>query len=507
MHLKLFDADPATALPAAEPWWEELQSAFADSTGWSLRYMSSAESTARSKVAWSAPIHSGVGVIPGYIALEGALDAAGALNLPAASRLAAAVGNVLDEVQRLRQTLWEREADLAAAVPVHSAAEEAVHLAARLEGVLRAAGELSEADAAGLYLLDEATQQLKLRAVWGLPQQALCEPPRMLATARADLEAMLGHAIALRDASQFNYWAVPPEAEAFQSAACVPVLGTATVFGTLWTFSRARREYSSQDTGVLELAAGRVAVELERRQLLTERAEAARWQRLLATLDRVQAGKPIVPRLDGWQIAGTAIGQDGCTAGFYDWFPVPGDQVAAVAVQPHDGGLGGTITGTALRSALRSHGQHVARVDRLLAQANDTLWATSAGDRLASALVATMAPGGASLCLSLAGTVDVLRFREGQWHWRTYDRQPMGNAPQARFPGRALKLRRGEIVIALLCGEAVRGELPFAGVDWPAVLGPQGLATAAQMADQITALCDSLAASNGQYSVLVLKRD
>ena len=65
--------------------------------------------------------------------------------------------------------LWQREAELAAGVPLVPHREDQKHLAARLEAVLRAGAEAVGGDAIALYLLDEATTELKLRCSWGLP--------------------------------------------------------------------------------------------------------------------------------------------------------------------------------------------------------------------------------------------------------------------------------------------------------------------------------------------------
>ena len=66
--------------------------------------------------------------------------------------------------------------------------EDQKHLAARLEAVLRAGAEAVGGDAIALYLLDEATTELKLRCSWGLPFDRLVAPARPLQGAVADLE-------------------------------------------------------------------------------------------------------------------------------------------------------------------------------------------------------------------------------------------------------------------------------------------------------------------------------
>ena len=69
----------------------------------------------------------------------------------------------------------------------------------RLEAVLRGGTEAVDCQAAALYLLDDATSQLKMRSCWGLPLDRLAAPARPLKGAVADLEALLGHAVVIED--------------------------------------------------------------------------------------------------------------------------------------------------------------------------------------------------------------------------------------------------------------------------------------------------------------------
>ena len=75
----------------------------------------------------------------------------------------------MERVFAARHALRQREAELATFVPVVVRADETPSLATRLEAVLRGGAEAIGCQAAGLYLLDPATTELKLRSSWGLP--------------------------------------------------------------------------------------------------------------------------------------------------------------------------------------------------------------------------------------------------------------------------------------------------------------------------------------------------
>jgi GAF domain-containing protein len=185
----------------------------------------------------------------------------------AAGQLADAILRLYGQLARARQIIRHRDAELAAGVPVVARADEPERFAHLLESILRGGAEACECQAAALYMLDNATTTLKLRASFGLPIERLMQPPRPLKGAIADLEALLGHAVALERASAFGPWRVPEE---FAAALCVPVSSPTIPLGTLWFFSNHPRDFTDRQTNVAELVAGRLAAELERATLLAQ---------------------------------------------------------------------------------------------------------------------------------------------------------------------------------------------------------------------------------------------
>src|SRR5262249_55436984 len=164
------------------------------------------------------------------------------------------IAELVNELVQARHALWEREAELAAGVPVSEHEDERGHLAARLEATLQAGAQAIKCDSAALYLLDEATRELTLRSVGGLPLEKFAEPPRPLAEQMADLEALLGHAIALESPEDMvGSWRSPEPAKA---ALCVPVSSPTVPLGTLWLFCDRARRFTDEETNIAEVVAG-----------------------------------------------------------------------------------------------------------------------------------------------------------------------------------------------------------------------------------------------------------
>jgi serine phosphatase RsbU (regulator of sigma subunit) len=341
--------------------------------------------------------------------------------------MASSLSGMLGELVETRTALWQREAELAAGVPLVPRPDEQQHLAERLRAVLKAGAEAVGCQAAALYLLDEATTELKLRSSWGLPSDRLTAPARSLRGSVADLEAMLGHAVVLDDPRLMEIWKVP---ETFPSAVCVPVSTPSTILGTLWVYGTERRDFNDRQTNLLEVVAGRLAADLEREMLLREAVEGTSLKRQAAAVERMQRSQlpAISPLLDGWELAGWTAQSETVGGNFYDWF-CPSDSKLAVAVgDTAERGLPGAMMAGALKAALRAHGQYHAEAHHALRQLNLTLWTGSAGDHLAAMFYGLIDPATGRISYSLAGQPGAVLLRPGGYesasHFRTASPTP-----------------------------------------------------------------------------------
>lgn len=187
----------------------------------------------------------------------------------AAERLAEAIARLPGQGAGAQQSFQpigiESVTDSIAASAAIAMADSPEQFDRLLASVLHAGADCCDCQAAAFYLLDDMTTSLALRASFGLPVDRSVQPPRPLKGAVADLEALLGHAVALERASAFGPWRVPEE---FAAALCVPVSSDSTPLGTLWFFSDRPRDFTDCQTNMAEIVAGRLAAELERATLL-----------------------------------------------------------------------------------------------------------------------------------------------------------------------------------------------------------------------------------------------
>ncbi len=257
------------------------------------------------------------------------------------------------EFRETEKTLQRREAELAAQVPVVEVAREEEHLSARLQAALRCGAMAVRASAAALYLLDEGTSELKLRACWGIPTERLLERPRSLAGATADLEALTGHAVVLENRQLLHVWQVPEEG--FEAAVCVPVSSPSTPLGTLWLFFDEERTISDEESNVVEVVAARVAADLERHVLLQhvsqQRAEERHLPRLAESWNAMPRTPPELAhaRVAGWTERGGPFATT-----FHDWFMLDNGDVLMAVGQAEESGPWGASQLHEFRCYLRT---------------------------------------------------------------------------------------------------------------------------------------------------------
>lgn len=366
---------------------DRLCRAFTAATRWKLECLSGTEPTPgrSSHIAWTAPLAKHAtqtaktsrrwqlsGLPPAEVAAASPIAEAEARDL------ATALADVVAELMRTQRALNEREAELAAGVPVapHPRAER--HLAERLEAVLQSAAQAVGCKAAGIYLLDAGTSELKVRAQWNLPAARYLDPPRPLRGAMADLEALAGHAVALEDATLFDHWNLPEPN--FEAAICVPIASPMELLGTLWVYADEKRAFTDQEVNLVEICAGRVAADLEREILMTETHDTARLKRHWddAAERRKTRVPQVAPLVDGWEIAGWSSPAEEALGEFHDWLVTRDGALAAAVGRVEDSHFAAALSIESLRSAWRAHAHHEPDMGRLLGFVNDDLWSGSA---------------------------------------------------------------------------------------------------------------------------------
>lgn len=497
---------------------DRLCRAFQDATGWQMALVSNdvRRSNGHQQPEIAIPIEPDQAPSPGRLSLTRADggssgETATPVDRDVAEHLAGALANVLAETHRARHVVWQREAELATGIPLVAVADDELHVAHRLEQVLKGGAEAVGCQAAALYLLDDATSRLKLRAGWGLPKERFLEDARPLRGAVADLEALTGHAVVLEDTTLLPHWKVP---EPFPAAACVPVSTSTVPLGTLWLFAESRRDFTEQQTNVMEIVAGRLAADLEREILLRDGIATKRFQGQLSEATRVQRNQlpQVPPLLDDWEVAGWTGPGDRLGGDFFNWFILRDGSLAVAAGGALGDPLPASLTASAVQAALHSQRDQSPRASRLLGSINRTLWAGSAGDQFASLFYGIVQPESGRMVFSTAGRMGAFILRPHGWDPIAEVSVPIGTQPDTVYQQRRQLIAAGDVLLVI----SDMAEYDATGVDDGRQLGQAALAerllrhthlSAQEMIDQVRRyFAKSCEPGQPEYSVLVVKR-
>lgn len=426
-HLRLVPSETLPTPAFGEAREEEFAAAFCHATGWELRYDAQSQTS------------------PVRLARPTATATQEVLPFSQAQKLADAVAPLFTELKTVRQALVAREAELAAGVPVALKADEQ-HLAQRLEGILKSGAQAAGCIAAALYLLDDATTSLKLRAAHGLPASRLLDPPRPLRGAVADLEALIGHAVVLEDTHRLPHWKAP---ENFPAAVCLPVSSPSVPLGTLWVFADSPRDFNDEQTNLLEIVAGRIAVELERETLLNAGISAHQENRQRESVADWQRGRlpSITPLVEGWEVGGFTLPAGIIGREFFDWQVLPSDNLC-VAVGLGSGlGMTAALNGAALHGAYKANSQHSQTLGQLLESLNETQWSSGRGDQFAALGLASINPisGLAHFCAT--GGVSALRVSNDRADLFTGLQDWLGQVPDRKYTATGFQLLAGDLLL------------------------------------------------------------
>ncbi len=189
----------------------------------------------------------------------------------------------------------------------------------RLTAVLAGTVEGLPFDLADFFLLDDRTAELRVAASTASSKAR----PRPIEAASGDLTAMAGEAVVLEGRELMPEYDVPRRCG---SAVCVPVASDRTIHGTLWLYGKQPRAITDPELQLVEIIAGRLAVEVERRELLRPTP-----QLVSPTLPAELQQELLLPSLEleyeELQIAGRT---DGTTA-MHDWLALPDGRVLTYA--------------------------------------------------------------------------------------------------------------------------------------------------------------------------------
>ncbi len=309
----------------------------------------------------------------------------------AATRLAESAERLAEELRSNRDALRRQEAELATRASILSNQSDHTRLADCIEKTLADAAAACGCDAAAMYLLDDNTEYLKARIVFGLPPKRLEDEARSLRGSRGDLEAMVQGVVTIDDltAGSIDTWNCP---EPFAAGICASILSDDVPIGTLWLFANEPAEFGMAEAAAARLAASQLSLQLSQASL--DRKTRSSAAEPIREVSQWQCESlPIGAKLaDDWRVDGMIESPRPWATGWHAWDILPDGTLMLAIAEAVDSSAMGAMKATIARAALTAHAGYRHTPAQLLQRVSDTLWQTSTGEQLVSMLYARVDP-------------------------------------------------------------------------------------------------------------------
>lgn len=457
LRLVGFDDLPATSvelLDSAEheektSAWNSICVTFSEATGVDLKFFDGDERPSGKKQLWSSEVPAVGPYAPGLLTLEKRSNSrVKKERVDASCKLADQVGSLVKELQLTQRALKEREAELATAIPmIVRADEEPSHLAKRYEAILVAGATAVGCDAAGVYILDDNTQSVKLRCHHGLDDSEFVNPPRMLRESQGDIYALAGQAVVLTEISELEEWCIPGK---YSAAVCVPISSATMPLGTFWMYSKGEREFTDAEVNIIEVIAGRMATELEREILLREQGVLGATAHAHDAIEWQQSQLPrVAPAVGDWKIAARPSSRSRLHGDYYQWHACEDDSISITLSSTNENGIPAALTAATI-GGIASQNAEESPADRL-EEMNKALWEGSNGDRDVAMFCGSLNETSGGIELISAGQVFSFVIRPHSWEAiQIPDCEPLGcNESLESANVRNENLQSGDILLVL----------------------------------------------------------
>lgn len=376
-----------TQFDSVESFWN----AYSDATGWRID---------KRETGFDA-----INLLPA-VTTEG-LEDLPMVSKSAATRLAQSAEQLTNELRQNRDAMRRQAAELASRASILSHQSDHDRLANGIEKTLADAAAACGCDAAAMYLLDDETQYLNARAVFGLPPTRLENDARSLRGSRADLEALVQGVVAIDDltAGSIDTWNSP---EPFAAGICAAILSDDVPIGTVWLFATEPTEFGVAESAAARLAAQQLSLQLAQPSL--DHATAASADQPIRDISQWQCESlPIGAKLaDDWRVDGMVESPRAWATGWHAWDILPDGTLMLAVAEATDGSARGAMQATIARAALTAHTGYRHTPAELMQRVSDTLWQTSTGEQLVSLLYVRIDPETGEGEVASAGSITAM---------------------------------------------------------------------------------------------------
>lgn len=319
--------------------------------------------------------------------------------------------------------------------------------------VMDTLGSLLPYDAAGIYLIEQASDGspyiFKSKVIRGYEISfQLIEPRLKMGEGFLGKVAQTGDSIISPDVSKDpRYFAARKRT---QSEMVAPIISNDRVIGAFDLESDHLNAYSEDDLSILQLLSSQVAIIIEKDSLYEQIVEKKRIETQLEIARQVQLEllPDQDPKFDNFDISAYVFPTEEVSGDYYDWVQIFEDQIGIVVADAVGKGIPAALLMSFLRASLRASVQIGYAPHIAMSKVNQLLWDSVEDHQFITAIHGLLDTTNRTFVYSNAGHNPPLLIRpDGEHRFVEYGDQPLGMFLDTRYHQHFIRFEKDQVLV------------------------------------------------------------
>jgi phosphoserine phosphatase RsbU/P len=362
--------------------------------------------------------------------------------------LANAVARLCYQEYQLRQRINE----LTVIYDVAMMLSDARNVDKVLQRTVEMVAEVMQTKASSIRLVDKERDELVIKAVHNLSKQYLDKGPIRLSKAQIDHEALAGKGYEyVRNLAEDPRSQYPGEVklEGIVSMLSVGMRYKGNAIGVLRVYTDKERTFTPLQIDLMKAIAAQAAAAIENARLLAESIQAHALERQVQMAAQVQQRMiphtpPAIPGID---LAAVYIPSQDLGGDFYDFIPLPYNNLGLVVADVSGKGIPASLTMAAVRAALRAQVDNVYYLYEVVRRVNFMVYRDSNVGEFVTLFYGVLDGRNRRFTYCNAGHPPGMILREGKIIELASDNMVLGVNPEEKYTQSLVDLRVGDVLL------------------------------------------------------------
>ncbi len=381
-----------------------------------------------------------------------------ALHMPAtvdqqtATQLLHLLADIIAKMAVQSDSLHHREMELGTVHMLSRLLSGTQDLQVVLDTVARKVCEVVQVKATSIRLLDENTNELKIKSVCNLSDDYLNKGPVLLDENPIDRAAFAGEAVYIEDAATDPRTRFPEQAKAegIVSGLSVGMTYRGRTIGVMRVYTDRKHAFTTAETALLRSIASQATSVIINSQLYIEAAQAERYQQQLKHAGEIQRRMipdrpPAHPKIAFAHVyePSSEVGGD-----FFDFYALPESHEIGLCIADVVGkGIPAALMMASLRTAFRLYAHSVVEITEIMTMINIHMTRETSISEFATMFYGAFAENGRRLSYCCAGHDPPLHWRAGRIRQLATGDFVIGIDPNESFSKKNLPLKKDDVIV------------------------------------------------------------